>query len=39
LILSCARPKVRESEYCREHRFTTRREFENPIADIADARL
>lgn len=39
LILSCIDPDVRESEYCVEHRFTTRREFEKLIAAIRDARL
>ena len=39
LILSCARSENRHSDYCIEHRFTTRRELETLIALIADARI
>ncbi len=39
LILSCINPDNRKSEYCIEHRFTTRREFEKLISLIAKARL
>lgn len=39
LILTCIDPSVRESEYCVEHRFTTRREFEKLISLILNARL
>jgi len=39
LILSCLQPDKRKSEYCIEHRFISRREFESLIALIAKARL
>jgi len=39
LILWCIDRTNRETEFCREHRFTTRREFEKLVAFIADARL
>ncbi|GAB5375864.1 MAG: hypothetical protein AcusKO_23260 [Acuticoccus sp.] len=39
LIRSCRRRADRSSEYCVEHRFTTRREFEQLVALIVDARL
>lgn len=39
LILSCLEPEFRESEYCVEHRFTTRREFEKLILLIQQARI
>jgi len=39
LILSCIGRHVRESEYCTEHRFTTRREFEKLVQTIQNARL
>lgn len=38
LILSCIEPANRKSEYCVEHRFTTRREFETLISLIVKAR-
>lgn len=38
LILSCLRPSERDSEYCVEHRFTTRREFAGLIALVVEAR-
>ncbi|MGH1541265.1 MAG: serine hydrolase domain-containing protein [Arenicella sp.] len=39
LILSCVKRDARKSEYCIEHRFTTRREFEKLISLIVVARL
>ena len=39
LIRSCFAPDNRASDYCVEHRFTTRKEFEKLIALIAAARL
>ncbi|MCG8493784.1 MAG: hypothetical protein MI743_19350, partial [Sneathiellales bacterium] len=39
LILSCIKRDARDSEYCVEHRFTTRREFTKLISVIQDARL
>lgn len=39
LILSCIGRDQRESEYCVEHRFTTRREFEKLVSIIVGARL
>lgn len=39
LILLCIDPSARESEFCMQHRFTTRREFEKLISIIRDARL
>ena len=39
LILSCIDPDDRDSEYCVEHRFTTRREFGKLIATLRDAHL
>lgn len=38
LILSCLKPSERNSEYCVEHRFTTRREFAGLITLIVEAR-
>lgn len=38
LILSCLEPPERDSAYCVEHRFTTRREFERLFALIVEAR-
>ena len=39
MIRSCKRADNRDSEYCVEHRFVTRREFKELIARIVDARL
>ncbi|MBS8261317.1 class C beta-lactamase-related serine hydrolase [Roseibium polysiphoniae] len=39
LMLSCRERGNRESEYCIEHRFTTRREFDELMALIARARI
>lgn len=39
LILSCFEPSRRKSEYCVEHRLTTRREFAKLISMIVDSRL
>ncbi len=39
LIFSCIDRNARKTEYCVEHRFTTRREFEKLISIIRDARL
>lgn len=39
LILSCIKRDARDSEYCIEHRFTTRREFDKLISTIQEARL
>jgi len=38
LILSCIKRANRKSEFCVEHRFTTRREFEKLVSLIAKAR-
>jgi len=39
LILSCKRRANRTTEYCVEHRFTSRPEIDEPINRIADARV
>lgn len=39
LILSCLDPAQRNSEYCTQHRFTTRREFETLMSLVIEARL
>jgi hypothetical protein len=39
LILSCIKRENRKSEYCIEHRFTTRREFQKLISLVISARL
>ena len=38
LILSCREPAARETEYCIEHRFIARREFEKLISLVVAAR-
>ncbi|KZL19912.1 Beta-lactamase [Pseudovibrio sp. Ad37] len=38
LILSCRKPAARETEYCIEHRFIARREFEKLISLVVAAR-
>ncbi len=38
LLLSCREAEARKSEYCTEHRFISRREFDKLIALIAKAR-
>jgi CubicO group peptidase (beta-lactamase class C family) len=38
LVMDCFDADTRETEFCREHRFTTRREFDTLIALIVEAR-
>ena len=39
IVVGCLRKDAQPSEFCREHRFTSRREFDTLISLIADARL